>query len=150
MLTVLIADVWAIVNIVQSGVKTEWKFLWVVIVAAPARRQGSFVSPCADRGPRSRAAAVGRHAHYGSALASRRARTCSEGLCQRSDGRCRTERARAVTPCVHTLELKAVTGSNTAAPTRGECASHCHRTRVARHAGVASDATHQEQDEQHD
>jgi hypothetical protein len=32
-LLVLIADVWAIVNIVQSGVKTEMKILWVVIVA---------------------------------------------------------------------------------------------------------------------
>jgi hypothetical protein len=32
-LLVLIADIWAIVNIVQSGVKTEVKILWVVIVA---------------------------------------------------------------------------------------------------------------------
>ncbi len=32
-LLVLIADIWAIVNIVQSGVKTEMKILWVVIVA---------------------------------------------------------------------------------------------------------------------
>lgn len=32
-LLVLIADIWAIVNIVQSSVKTEVKILWVVIVA---------------------------------------------------------------------------------------------------------------------
>ena len=32
-LLVLIADIWAIVNIVQSGVKTELKLLWVAIVA---------------------------------------------------------------------------------------------------------------------
>ena len=32
-LLVLIADIWAIVNIVQSAVKTEVKILWVVIVA---------------------------------------------------------------------------------------------------------------------
>ena len=32
-LLVLIADIWAIVNIVQSSVKTETKILWVVIVA---------------------------------------------------------------------------------------------------------------------
>ena len=32
-LLVLIADVWAIVSIVQSSVKTEVKILWVVIVA---------------------------------------------------------------------------------------------------------------------
>ena len=32
-LLVLIADVWAIINIVQSGAKTEVKVLWVVIVA---------------------------------------------------------------------------------------------------------------------
>jgi hypothetical protein len=32
-LLVLIADIWAIVNILQSGVKTEVKILWVVIVA---------------------------------------------------------------------------------------------------------------------
>jgi hypothetical protein len=32
-LLVLIADVWAIINIIQSGVKTEVKILWVVIVA---------------------------------------------------------------------------------------------------------------------
>ncbi len=31
-LLVLIVDIWAIVNIVQSGVKTEVKILWVVIV----------------------------------------------------------------------------------------------------------------------
>jgi hypothetical protein len=32
-LLVLIADVWAIVNIIQSGVVTERKILWVVVVA---------------------------------------------------------------------------------------------------------------------
>jgi hypothetical protein len=32
-LLVLVADIWAIVNIVQSSVKTEVKILWVVIVA---------------------------------------------------------------------------------------------------------------------
>lgn len=32
-LLVLIADVWAILNIVQSGAKTDVKILWVVIVA---------------------------------------------------------------------------------------------------------------------
>ena len=31
-LLVLVADVWAIVSIVQSSVKTEVKILWVVIV----------------------------------------------------------------------------------------------------------------------
>lgn len=31
-LLVLIADVWAIVNILQSGAPTETKVLWVVIV----------------------------------------------------------------------------------------------------------------------
>lgn len=32
-LLILIADVWAIINIIQSGVATEKKVLWVVIVA---------------------------------------------------------------------------------------------------------------------
>lgn len=32
-LLVLVADVWAIVNIVQSNVPTDQKILWVVIVA---------------------------------------------------------------------------------------------------------------------
>jgi hypothetical protein len=32
-LLVVIADVWAIVNIIRSGAATEMKILWVVIVA---------------------------------------------------------------------------------------------------------------------
>ena len=32
-LLILIADVWAIIKIVQSGAATETKVLWVVIVA---------------------------------------------------------------------------------------------------------------------
>jgi hypothetical protein len=32
-LLILIADVWAIANILQSGAATELKVLWVVIVA---------------------------------------------------------------------------------------------------------------------
>lgn len=31
-LLVLIADVWAIINVVQSGAKTGLKVLWVVII----------------------------------------------------------------------------------------------------------------------